>query len=136
MTFRNFAGIGGSHGTAPDSLAWATDSRSLWSVRQRIVSPGGWALSGLIPISIGHDGTIRELPALHHPAGPLDGILWVGGDGLALAQFGTHGGYYRPPHDDICPDDRDGRRGARASARRLPRWRACRALPRGGGRTA
>lgn len=103
VTFRNFAGIGGGQGTTPDSLAWATDSRSLWSVRQRAVSPGGWALSGLIPISIRPDGTIRELPALRHPAGQLDGLLWVGGDGLALAQFGTLGGYYRPPHGDISP---------------------------------
>jgi hypothetical protein len=103
VSFRNFAGIAGGQGTTPDSLAWATDSRSLWSVRQRAVSPGGWALSGLIPISIGRDGTIRELPALHHPAGQLDGLLWVGGDGLAVAQFGTLGGYYRPPHNDSVP---------------------------------
>lgn len=102
VTFRNFAGIGGRN-TAPEALAWAADSRSLWGVRQRIVSPGGWALGGLTPVSIGRDGAIRDLPALHHPAGPLDGILWVGGRGLALAQFGTLGGYYRPEHDDAAP---------------------------------
>jgi len=101
VTFRNFAA--GGQGTTPDSLAWATDSRSLWGVRQRLASRGGWALSGLTSISIGRDGTIRDLPALRHPAGPLDGILWVGGDGLALAQFGTLGGSYRPPHNDISP---------------------------------
>lgn len=103
VTFRNFVFMGDDFGTARDAFAWASDSRSLWGVRQRIGSPAGWAFSGLTPISIGRDGTIRELPALEHPAGPLDGILWVGGDGLALAQFGTRGGYYRPEHDDAAP---------------------------------
>jgi hypothetical protein len=103
-TFRNFAGIVDAiHGTAPDALAWARDSRSLWAVRQRAATPGGWAHAGLEPLSIGRDGRVRALPPLRHPAGPLDAILWVGGRGLALAQFGTHGGYYRPAHDDPAP---------------------------------
>ena len=103
-TFRNYAGIVDSiHGTAPDALAWAQDSRSLWAVRQRTASPGGFALAGLEPVSIGRDGRLRALPPLRHPAGPLDAIQWVGGRGLALAQFGARGGYYRPEHADPIP---------------------------------
>jgi hypothetical protein len=104
VSFRNLArGVGSISGTAPDALAWASDSRSLWSVRQETMNPSGWALSGLTPVRIGLDGEVRVLPALRHPAGPLDGIMWVGGDGLALAQFGSNGSYYRPEHEDPAP---------------------------------
>jgi len=103
VTFRNFALFGGDFGTAPDALAWASDSRSLWTVRQRVASPGGWAHGGLVPVSIGRDGAVRDLPALRHPAGQLDAILWAGGRGLAIAQFGTRGGSYRPSHGDPAP---------------------------------
>lgn len=103
VAFRNFAGLGRAlFGGPPDALAWSSDSRSLWSVRQETVSPYD-ASSGLRPIRIGVDGKLRPLPALRHKAGPLDALLWVGGDGLALAQFGTRGGYYRPEHDDPSP---------------------------------
>jgi|GEM_PF-2113168 len=104
VAFRNYAGmIGATDGAAPDAIAWAGDSQSLWTVRQRTMSPSGWSLAGLEPVSIGRDGAVRALPALHHPAGPLDAILWVGGDGLALAQFGARGSSYRPEHDDPAP---------------------------------
>jgi hypothetical protein len=36
------------------------------------------------------------LPPLTHRTGGLDGILWVGGAGLAVAEFGTKGDYYLP----------------------------------------
>ena len=104
VTLRNLARGGASiHGTAPDALAWASDSQSLWTVRQETMNPSGWALSGLKAIRIGLDGQVRDLPALVHPAGPLDGIMWVGGDGLALALFGSNGNYYRPEHEDPTP---------------------------------
>jgi hypothetical protein len=50
---------------------------------------------------------------LKNVAGRLDGIRWVGGGGLALAEFGTKGHYYRPEHDDPTPSLAivDGRRG-------------------------
>jgi hypothetical protein len=35
--------------------------------------------------------------------GTLDGLLWAGGDGLAVAQFGTRGASYQPAHDDPNP---------------------------------
>src|SRR3546814_20979345 len=40
-------------------------------------------------------------------------MLWVGNSGLALAEFGTKGNYYRPEHDDPTPTLGivDGRRG-------------------------
>jgi hypothetical protein len=43
------------------------------------------------------------LPPLEHAAGPLDALLWAGDDGLAVAQFGTRGGFYRPEHPDPDP---------------------------------
>lgn len=103
VTFRNFAGLMGKMGTAPDALAWSSDSRRLWSVRQQTVRPNGWALSGLDPIIVTVDGGVRALPPLRHRNGLLDAIMWVGGEGLALAQFGTQGSYYRPEHPDPAP---------------------------------
>lgn len=96
VTFRGLA----FHGPpgSPEALAWSDDSRSLLTVRQALATPGGFARSGLEPIAIDRDGRVRPLPALRHPAGPLDGLQWVGGKGLALALFGARGGFYRPEH--------------------------------------
>ena len=101
--FRNFAPMGDSFGTSPDALAWRRDSRALWTVRQDTTKLGGWSVSGLVPISIDTQGTMRDLPPLRHKAGPLDGLIWAGNDGLAIAQFGTRGQYYRPGHKDRDP---------------------------------
>ena len=103
VTFRSFAFLSGMPGASPDALAWSADSQSLWSVRQDLATPGGFALRALEPVAIGRDGTVRTLPPLHHPAGPLDGLQWVGGEGRALALFGARGGSYRPEHDDPEP---------------------------------
>jgi len=103
VVFRNFAGLGGGPGGTPDAVAWSGDSRGVFTVRQRIGRPAGWAFSGLEPVFVGRDGAVRPLPPLTHPAGPLDAILWVGGEGRALAQFGTRGNFYRPEHDDPAP---------------------------------
>ena len=103
VTFDNFSQLGDAFGSSPPALAWARDSGSLWTVRQQLALPSGWVLSGLQPLRVGSDGRVRELPALRHPAGPLDGLLWIGGEGLALAQFGTRGRYYRPEHEDSAP---------------------------------
>jgi len=102
VSFREFGSSVGGNGLA-DALAWASDSRRLWAVRQSTMAPSGFALGGLEPVVIGRDGAVHALPALRHRAGPLDAILWVGGDGLALTQFGARGRYYRPEHDDPAP---------------------------------
>lgn len=81
---------------------WASDYRSIWGGEQKS-APGGFAAEPLRPVLLLPDGTIKSLPALEGPGGPLDGLLWIGGDGLALAQFGTRGGYYRPEHPDPEP---------------------------------
>ena len=65
--------------------------------------PSGFATSPLQPLKTVDDGSILTLPPLQHEAGPLDGLLWADGDGLAVAQFGTRGGYYRPEHADPNP---------------------------------
>ncbi|HEY0014338.1 MAG TPA: hypothetical protein VGB79_15965 [Allosphingosinicella sp.] len=103
VTFRSFSSGIGLGSEAADALAWAGDSRSLWAVRQDRLVPGGWAVSGLRPVRIGPDGTIRDLPLLRHEAGPLDALMWIGHSGLALAQFGTRGSRYRPEHEDPAP---------------------------------
>ncbi|HYI41710.1 MAG TPA: hypothetical protein VE053_15485 [Allosphingosinicella sp.] len=71
---------------------------------------------------------MRPLPALRHPARPLDGLQWIGGEGRALALFGARGGYYRPEHEDPEPtlamvDAGLGRVLASVPARTLPRLR-------------
>lgn len=100
--FRNFAGGSRGRGATLDAVAWASDSKSLWSVRQDIAG-GGWATSGLTPIKVGLDGSVQDLPTLRHPAGPVDGLLWAGGNGLAVVQFGWRGDSYRPEREDKNP---------------------------------
>lgn len=93
-------------------FAWSADSRSLLGARQP-TGPGGWALGPLVPLAIPDSAEPEEFPAVTHAAGPLDGLLWVGSNGLAVAEFGTKGGYYRPEHADPRPTIAliDGRRG-------------------------
>jgi hypothetical protein len=55
------------------------------------------------PVIATENEGVQLLPALQHAAGPLDALLWADGDGLAVAQFGTRGDYYRPPHGDENP---------------------------------
>jgi hypothetical protein len=81
---------------------WGSDSRSIWGADQPKTNPNGWAAGPLTPLLIGPTGVPQKLP-LTSEAGPLDGLLWIGGDGLALAQFGTRGDYYRPEHPDPNP---------------------------------
>ncbi|MES2289468.1 MAG: hypothetical protein V4530_06990 [Pseudomonadota bacterium] len=85
------------------ALGWAPNSTSLWSVDQAIVKPSSFSITGLRPIKVSASGQITPLPLLEHAAGPLDAIQWIGNRGLALAQFGTRGNYYRPEHPDIMP---------------------------------
>jgi hypothetical protein len=98
--FRGFVGLEHYDGAG---FAWARDSGGLWAVRQDFGRPGGWARGPLEPVEVRPDGAVRALPQLRHPAGPLDAVKWIGGEGLALVQFGTRGSYYRPGHDDPAP---------------------------------
>jgi len=86
-----------------DAIAWRSDGLALWSIEQEVQEPAGWALSGLTPILIDEEGKVERFAPPQHQAGPLDGIDWVGGDGLAIAKFGTKGSYYRPVRGDISP---------------------------------
>jgi hypothetical protein len=115
-------------GQGPAALAWSRDSAFLWGVSQPRVRPNGWALAGMRPMRFFPDGRAAALPALIHPAGPLDGLLWAGDDGLALAAFGTRGSFYRPEHEDRAPalafvDARSGRILDTLPMNRLPRER-------------
>ena len=100
VTFRDF---GSGIDSRQDALAWRSDGSGLWSVEQQVVRPNGWALSGLTPILIDRDGNVQRFAPPEHGAGPLDALAWVGGDGRAIAQFGTRGSLYRPEHDDPSP---------------------------------
>src|SRR3546814_3659185 len=102
----------GRYSKAPP-FVWRNDSKAILGVRQDTMRPSGFALGPLSPIEIPNDGEPHPLPLLKDVAGGLDGMLWVGNSGLALAEFGTKGKYYRPQHDDPTPTLRivDGRRG-------------------------
>ncbi|ANW04305.1 PD40 domain-containing protein [Bradyrhizobium icense] len=93
----------GRSGRSRPAVAWASNSKSVWAANHDAVMPSGFATSPLQPLKTVDDGSILTLPPLQHEAGPLDGLLWAGGDGLAVAQFGTRGGYYRPEHPDPNP---------------------------------
>jgi hypothetical protein len=82
---------------------WADDSRSVWTSTHGSGPRAGWATEPLRPMRARIDGSLSALPALRHANGPLDRLTWIGGRGLALAEFGTMGDYYRPPHSDAAP---------------------------------
>jgi hypothetical protein len=82
---------------------WASNSRFLWAANQENWQPSRFAKSPLRPVMAVENEGVQLLPPLQHAAGPLDALLWADDDGLAVAQFGTRGGYYRPPHDDENP---------------------------------
>ncbi len=84
-------------------FAWSMDSRSVLGVRQETAKPSGFALGSLRPFQFRIDGTNEKLAQLSSSAGPLDEIYWIGHTGLAIAAFGTKGGYYRPEHPDLKP---------------------------------
>jgi len=94
------AGLGFLHDAS--TLAWHEKSRALLSV-QRTTNSNGFATSALEPVLYGLDGKVRSLPILAHAAGPLDGIGWVGNAGMAIAEFGTKGEFYKPPREDLAP---------------------------------
>jgi hypothetical protein len=85
------------------AFAWASDSQSVWTGTHERLRPSGFATSPLRAVRTMADGALQTFPDLQHSAGPLDALLWANGDGLALAQFGTRGGLYRPEHDDPTP---------------------------------
>ena len=97
-----FARFGRSLRSLP-AIAWASDSQSVWAGHHDAEQPSRFATSPLQPLAVADDGRVLTLPPLQHEAGPLDGLLWADGDGLAVAQFGTRGGYYRPDHLDPNP---------------------------------
>jgi len=99
LTFMRFAGFGGK-----PFFQWSDDSRFVWAARHPSQpAPGGWVTTPLQPVRLFPDGRVADLPRLAHPAGSLDGLLWVGGSGLALAKFGTQGGFYRPERPNPAP---------------------------------
>lgn len=94
----------GYGGSAPIPFAWQSDSRAVFGASQQRMSPrGGWAIEGWRPLRIWRDGRVEPLPKLRHSSGELDGLLWAEGRGLALAQFGTTGGLYRPERKNPEP---------------------------------
>ena len=96
-TFLTFA-----HGGHP-ALAWSGDSKSVWAVTQDVERPSHFATGPLRAVRAWAGGRLERLPALPGSAGDLDGVLWAGGEGLALAQFGSRGGAYRPERDNPRP---------------------------------
>jgi WD40 repeat protein len=85
------------------AYTWASNSQFLWTATHDRVRPNGFAKTPMKAVRTVEGGSLGPLPELRHDAGPLDALLWTGGDGLAVAQFGTRGGSYQPEHDDPTP---------------------------------
>lgn len=86
------------------AYGWASDSSGIWTATREKIGPGGINGSGLQPAFISlKDGSIRLFEPPRHKAGPLDGLLWGDGDGLALAYFGARGQSYQPQRHDKHP---------------------------------
>ncbi|QOG17726.1 MULTISPECIES: hypothetical protein [Bradyrhizobium] len=95
--------FGGANNSIP-AYGWASDSSGIWTATREEIGPGGISGSGLQPLFISlEDGSIRLFDPPRHEAGPLDGLLWAGGDGLALAYFGARGPSYQPQRHDRHP---------------------------------
>jgi len=86
--------FGRSHVVA-SAFGWDANSNSVYAVRQEVTERGGWPTTPKQAIRVSNERHLNELPPLIHAAGPLDAIMWID-HGLALAQFGTKGDYYRP----------------------------------------
>lgn len=94
----------GRAGRSVPAYGWASDSSGIWTATREKIGAGGIAGSGLQPLFISlKDGSTRLFDPPRHKAGPLDGLLWAGGDGLALAYFGARGASYQPQRDDKHP---------------------------------
>lgn len=74
----------------------------MWAAIRPLRRLYGAFLGPLRPILV-DNGAVEEMPPVEHPAGPLDALRWVNGDGLALGQFGTRGSSYWPEHEDPNP---------------------------------
>lgn len=86
------------------AYGWASDSSGIWSATREKIDPRGITSSGLQPLFISlEDGSTRLFEPPRHEAGPLDGLLWADGDGLALGYFGARGGSYQPQRHDKHP---------------------------------
>jgi hypothetical protein len=89
--------------TGRSAFQWDVGSQAIWTATQDRVVPNGWATGPMRPVLAHISGAVELLPEPSHPAEPLDALLWIDGRGLALAQFGTRGSYYRPEHADPAP---------------------------------
>ncbi len=86
------------------AYGWASDSSGIWTATREKIGPSGITSSGLRPVFISlEDGSTRLFDPPRHEAGPLDGLLWADGDGLALAYFGARGQSYQPQRHDRHP---------------------------------
>ncbi|GLH81022.1 hypothetical protein SSBR45G_59310 [Bradyrhizobium sp. SSBR45G] len=86
------------------AYGWASDSSGIWTGTRENIDSGGTTSSGLQPVLISlQDGSIRNFAPPRHKAGPLDGLMWADGDGLALAYFGARGQSYQPQRHDRHP---------------------------------
>ncbi|HZO46740.1 MAG TPA: hypothetical protein VFB68_12655 [Xanthobacteraceae bacterium] len=85
------------------AFTWASNSQFVWTATQERVAPSNFATGAMQPVKAGPGGGIERLPRIDHQAGTLDALLWAGGDGLAVAQFGTRGGLYRPEFGNPSP---------------------------------
>jgi hypothetical protein len=80
-----------SYWTKP-AIAWSSRSDFLWTAVQDVALPSHFALGPLQPVRLA-SGNLQPLPPATNSGGWLQGLLWAGGDGLALATFGVHGRY-------------------------------------------
>jgi hypothetical protein len=94
-----FAKFGSDIRSIP-AFTWDSNSQFLWTATHESVRSSGFAKTPMQAVRTADDGRLQPLPPLQHAAGPLDALLWADGDGLAVAQFGTRGEFYRPKHDD------------------------------------
>ena len=86
------------------AYGWASNSSGVWTATREKIGSDGIAGSGLQPLFISlEDGSTRLFEPPRHAAGPLDGLLWADGDGLALAYFGARGASYQPQRHDRNP---------------------------------
>ncbi|MDB5599719.1 MAG: hypothetical protein JWN71_1763 [Xanthobacteraceae bacterium] len=84
------------------AYGWASNSSGVWTATRDTSGSNRISSTGLQPAFASLEGNgIRLFEPPRHTAGPLDGLLWADGDGLAVAYFGARGGSYPPPqrHD-------------------------------------
>lgn len=82
---------------------WTSQPGVMWTAWHDLSLASWRPISQLQTFEWSPQHGLRRLPTISHSAGSLDALLWIDGQGHALAQFGAWGGFYEKPQRNSTP---------------------------------